>query len=816
MTKRLFDFCFSLSCLLVLSPLFLLISIGVLFTSRGPVFYRQMRVGKDGYNFKIFKFRTMHILKTPGLPVTKNNDNRITGFGKILRASKLDELPQLFNVLIGHMSVVGPRPEIPELVAFYTPEQRKLLSVKPGITSPATIYHRDEEEIVGTDDEIFEYHKNILVPKKATFDLAYVEKVSFFYDLQLILLTLISVMTNQSGYMREHALKRRRLLILFVHIFISGLTYFFAFLLRFDGTLPYLEFVRFQKTVAVIIVVKFVFLSLFGLTHGYWRYVGLKDVFNIFKATVSSIVCFFILEYIFLDPAFPTGVIIIDGILSLILFTGLRFSTRFLREAYYPITPKSTEKVLILGASDRGEAFLRDLNRDPDLAYEVAGFIDLDSNKRGFRIHGKKILGTIESLEGILRSNDITAIINTYPTLSRQDTIALSSLSARYNVKIKTIPSISDVLAGRVNLNKLRELKYEDLLGREEVQLNKSLLEKIYRNKTILITGAGGSIGSELVRQIIPFFPHKLLLLDKDETLLYDIQTELDEMNCAIDTQVLIGDIRHIPKMELLFKKFKPQIVLHAAAYKHVPLMEEHPQEAISNNVIATRNLLTLSSTYKVNRFVMISTDKAVRPTNVMGASKALSERVMFEFFARQSQMKCMAVRFGNVLGSRGSVIPIFKRQIEKGGPIRITHQDISRYFMSIPEASQLVLQAGAMGDGGEIFILKMGDPVKIRDLAFQMIEYSGLLPEVDIPVVYSGLRPGEKMQEELLTDLENTQTTEHKKIFVLHQTVNTDLPLTLEDISSIEENLYTKTNKEIRTYLQRFVSDYIPKQAVD
>jgi FlaA1/EpsC-like NDP-sugar epimerase len=304
-------------------------------------------------------------------------------------------------------------------------------------------------------------------------------------------------------------------------------------------------------------------------------------------------------------------------------------------------------------------------------------------------------------------------------------------------------------------------------------------------------------------------------LVDKDETLLYNIQTELVEINCRVPFRTLIGDIRNVPKLKLFFEKYDPEILLHAAAYKHVPLLEEHPHEAVQNNIFGTRNLLQLAKANGVKRFVMISTDKAVRPTSVMGASKAMAEKLIFEGMGDDCSMKRMAVRFGNVLGSRGSVIPLFRRQIGRGGPIKITHQDISRYFMSITEAAQLVLQAGAMGNGGEIFILKMGDPVKIRELAYRMIEHSGLIPEVDIKVEYIGLRHGEKMVEELLTEMENVQTTEHEKIYVIHHTQG-EMAVTLQRVNSIEIEIFGRPNSEIRAYLKKFIPDYNPNSPVD
>ncbi len=807
MIKRIFDIFTSAVGIVVLSPIMLIISLAILILDGTPIFFTQTRIGKNSKPFRIFKFKTMKPAGKNQTLVTQKNDNRITAVGKILRLAKLDELPQLFNVFLGSMSIVGPRPEIPELVECYTKEQRKLLKVKPGITSPATIYHRDEEEIVGSSEEILEYHKNVLIPKKASFDLAYIENHNFIYDLKIIFLTLLSVLTNQSGYMREKTLKQRRVIIFLVHIFLSFGAYYLSYLFRFDGEVPSTEFQRFLKTSSLVVMIETIYLSVFELTQGYWRYVDFRDVINIGKATFCSTVSMFLVELLFLDSSFPSGTLIIDGVLSFILFTSLRFSTRFLREIYSPITPKSRERVLILGASDRGEALVRDIIRNPDLGYEIAGFIDIDLNKRGIKIHGLPILGGMESLEDVLNSQPITSVINTYPTLDRDNTAILSKMSSAYKFSIKTLPTISDVLSRNINFNKLRDLRYEDLLGREEISLDRKLLHFSYKDKVILITGAGGSIGSELCRQIANYSPKQLVLLDKDETLLFEITTELNEYKPLLKTQPLIGDIRNRDKMDLYFKKYCPEIVLHAAAYKHVPLLEKHPQEAILNNVIGTKTLLDLSLEHNVKKFVMISTDKAVRPTSVMGASKALSEKMMFDHYNNKNNMNCMAVRFGNVLGSRGSVIPIFKRQIENGGPIKITHPKITRYFMSIPEATQLVLQAGAMGRGGEIFILKMGQPVKIKDLATRMIEHAGFIPDIDIKIEYSGLRNGEKLYEELLTDLENTQSTEHEKIYVIHY--GSKEPVNLNNINQVQNKIYEKSNQEIRNFLSTYIEDY-------
>ncbi|MFH0921622.1 MAG: polysaccharide biosynthesis protein [Fibrobacterota bacterium] len=811
MTKRLFDLGCTTTGLLVLSPLLVLVALIVKLTSRGPVFFRQARVGKDGRPFRIFKFRTMVNDAHKGPEVTARDDGRVTSVGRILRQAKLDELPQLLNVLAGSMSLVGPRPEIPALVAHYTPEQRQLLTVRPGITSPATIYHRDEEEIVGTPEEVMEYHRTVLVPKKAQYDLGYIEHRSFWFDLKLIFLTLLSVLTNESGYMREKAIKNRRAIIVATVLALLALSYFLAYLVRFEWDIPYFYLGKFKRTLPLVLIVKFVFLAYFSQFEGYWRYVSLSDIGAIFKALFLSLLALWGIKLFFLS-SFPSGTLLIDFAFSLMLLSGQRLSLRFLREAYMPIVPKSRDKVLVLGAGDRAESVLREIRNNPDMAFNIIGLVDDSPAKMGIKIHGKEVVGTFDDLPSLVEEKGVTVLINTIEPLTQRHSAVLTKLRAQFKCSIRNVPSASDYITGRVNTKRIREIGIEDLLGRKSVELDRKTIEHEFKGRTVLVTGAGGSIGSELVRQILRFEPGRVLLFDKDETLLYELETELKETHPGVACEVLMGDIRNPTTLQRFFSEYRPQVVLHSAAYKHVPLMEQHPSEAVYNNVFGTRNVLTAARDNGIERFVMISTDKAVRPTNVMGATKRLSEMLMFKGFAGRSALKCMAVRFGNVLGSRGSVIPLFTRQINRGGPVRITHPDITRFFMSIPEAAQLVLQAGAMGQGGEIFILKMGEPVLIKDLAERLIEFSGYQPGIDIDIEYMGLRPGEKLHEELLTEIEGTKTTSHDKIMVIDNRQLPD-PQLMEQLESLEnEGLNDKTPNQIKKILQGFVPEYAPQ----
>jgi FlaA1/EpsC-like NDP-sugar epimerase/lipopolysaccharide/colanic/teichoic acid biosynthesis glycosyltransferase len=809
--KRFFDIIFSFIGIIVFFPLILFTAFLIKITSRGPVFFRQVRVGMNTNLFQIFKFRTMVCDAHKGPAVTTKDDCRITTLGRFLRQFKLDEVPQLFNVLAGSMSFVGPRPEIPELVNMYSDEQKQLLTVKPGITSPATIYHRDEEDIVGSGDEIMEYHKSVLVPKKAMYDLGYIEHKSFLYDIKLILLTLLSVATKESGYVRDKALKSRRALIILSIIVLLFGSYLLAYLVRFDWNIPYFYVGKFKRTVPLVIMIKLLFLAYFGQFEGYWRYVSVSDIIAIIKSLILTAVSMLLIEYFFLSGSFPTSVIFIDFAFSLVLLSGQRLSLRLLREAYAPIVPKPRENVAILGAGDRGERLLREIRQNPDLAFNIIGFIDPNAAKLGIKIHDKRVIGTFEELPELIESKGITSIINTMESLTPKQTAVLTKMRAQFKCNIRNIPSASDVITGKVSAKKIKEVGIEDLLGRKTVELDRKVLEKEFRGKSVLITGAGGSIGSELVRQILRFDPEQLLLLDKDETLLYELETELMETEVPVKYKVLMGDIRNKEKIDMFFKQFRPNVVLHSAAYKHVPLMELHPHEAVQNNIVGSKNVLESARGNGCERFVMISTDKAVRPTNVMGATKRFAEMLMFKSFTNGS-MKCMAVRFGNVLGSRGSVIPLFNRQINRGGPVRITHPEITRFFMSIPEAAQLVLQAGAMGQGGEIFILKMGDPVLIQDLASRLIEFAGFQPGLDIDTEYSGLRPGEKLHEELLSELEGTKATSHEKILVIDSSQEPDARFIKKAEELETGNIFNYSNNQVKQILKDFIPEYSPQ----
>ncbi|NCB38578.1 MAG: polysaccharide biosynthesis protein [Erysipelotrichia bacterium] len=514
-----------------------------------------------------------------------------------------------------------------------------------------------------------------------------------------------------------------------------------------------------------------------GLYNRTLRFTSLPDMVAVFTAVTGYSTLKF--ASIYFMESFPnlSAVFIIDWMLCLILVGSSRIAPRILLNLLELTTVRNwlfsknndrQKRVLIVGAGQGGESILREIKRNINLPLEVAGLIDDNPQKQGQIIHGVKVIGNSEKIGTIVRDLMIDEIIIAIPSASGQELRRIVKLCQNTKVRFKTLPGLQDIIGGKLVSLQLRDIAIEDLLRRAPSEINLAEIAAYVTGKTVMVTGAGGSIGSEICRQILPFQPQKLLLLGHGENSIFRTHQELlgnkDTGNTAIIP--IIADIQDREKIEHLFAAHRPEIVFHAAAHKHVPLMELNPEEAIKNNVIGTRNLVEASHNAKVERFVMISTDKAVNPTSVMGASKRVAEKIL-KCFAKRSQTRFVAVRFGNVLGSRGSVIPMFKQQIENGGPVTITHPKMIRYFMTIPEASKLVIQAGSYGKGGEVFILDMGEPVRIVDLAEDLIRLSGLEVGRDIEIKFTGIRPGEKLYEELLTASEGITATRNTKIFI-------------------------------------------------
>ncbi len=559
--------------------------------------------------------------------------------------------------------------------------------------------------------------------------------------------------------------------------------------------------------------------SIFRVYKTMWSYSGTKElVFFLFVNVISVALVFFINETLLLLKLIPFAhrrINFVIFVLSVLAMTVVRMFAKEIhkgmgsRAKAKKINQTETAKrVLIIGAGDAGRIIINNSIANRKLNIDVVGFIDDDRAKIGKKFFGVKVLGTRNDIIRICDKFDIDQIILAIPSAYAEERSEILSLCAQTKCKVKTIPGISEIIETPEKENNIRDIQIEDLLDRDPIILDNNRITELVEKKVVMVTGGGGSIGSELCRQIMKYNPKTLIIVDIYENNAYDIQMELNDLYPNNKPIVLIASIRDKERLEEIFEEYKPQIVFHAAAHKHVPLMEVSPREAIKNNVFGTYNLAITADKFKVEKFVMISTDKAVNPTNVMGATKRLCEMII-QSMEKISDTDFVAVRFGNVLGSNGSVIPLFKRQIEKGGPVTVTHKDVIRFFMTIPEAAQLVIQAACYAKGGEIFILDMGKPVKIYNLAENIIKLSGYTPGVDIKIEVVGLRPGEKLYEELLMNSDSLQNTEHKKIFVDHPEAINFEQLT-ESLNLLQKALVNQNDDEVRDVLEKVVPTYI------
>ena len=599
-----------------------------------------------------------------------------------------------------------------------------------------------------------------------------------------------------------------------------------AHLIRFDFDVPPGFLASFYRILPYVLIAKIVCFYYFDLYRGMWRYTSIADLINIIKAVSAGtllIFCFFLLKYRFVG--FSRAIFLIDWCLTILFISGFRLVVRIyfetagtgkswletLRSIIIPLKRKmpGTRNLLIIGAGDCGEKIFREIRDNARLQFNVVGFLDDNPAKVGMKIHGSPVLSGIGDIQTVARTVKAEEVLIAIPSASSQDIRRIVEICDKSGLKYKTIPGMGELINGKVTVSAIREVAYQDLLGREVIRLDEEKIGAHLKEKNVLVTGAGGSIGSELCRQICRFEPKKIILFERAESPLHAIELELKQSFKNIKVISILGDIQDRSQLEKAFKANRPHIVFHAAAYKHVPMLELQPWKAIDNNILGTKNLIDISTRTHVARFVFVSTDKAVRPANIMGASKRLSEMlVQGQNACGLSQTRYMIVRFGNVVGSVGSVVPLFKKQIEKGGPVTVTHPDVTRYFMTIPEACQLILQAGAMGNGGEIFILDMGTSIKIDDMARDLIRLSGFEPDVDIKIEYVGLRPGEKLYEELITEGENIVPTHHEKIMVLTG-IECDLQLLNGKVDELAQLATEQSGDEIKSKLMEIVPEY-------
>lgn len=551
-------------------------------------------------------------------------------------------------------------------------------------------------------------------------------------------------------------------------------SYILAFIIRFN-----FDFIMDERNglilfLPVIVIIYLMMLSIFKMYKSIWTIVGIDEV------AFGLIACLIATGIILITSTIISSIYYIDHItvllagLFIMIFTiGIRVSFRIYRRmiSHGRVLLNSSnisnlEKILIIGAGSCGQLIIEEVRKQNPIKQKVIGVIDDNPSKIGTYLRGIKILGNRNKIIAISEEKNVDLILIAMPSVDGKVKKEIIEICQSTRAKVKIIPGMYELIGGKVSLNRMRDIDLRDLLGREEVILDKQGIKDYIENKVVMVTGGGGSIGSELCRQIAKFSPKLLLILDIYENNAYELENEIISNFKNLKEKVLIASVREEKRLENIFNEYKPQVIFHAAAHKHVPLMERNPEEAIKNNVIGTLNVAECAHKYGAERFVLISTDKAVNPTNVMGASKRMCEMII-QAIDKNSNTEFVAVRFGNVLGSNGSVIPLFKKQIAKGGPVTLTHKKITRYFMLIPEAAQLVLQAGAYAKGGEIFVLDMGNPVLIYDLAKDLIKLSGFEPEIDIKIEITGLRPGEKLYEELLMDEEGLRKTSHEKIFI-------------------------------------------------
>ena len=549
-----------------------------------------------------------------------------------------------------------------------------------------------------------------------------------------------------------------------------ALAYYLAYSLRFDGVIPARYDRLLEETIVLIVVMKLVIFALFGLYSKLWRFVDQRDFETILKAVVVSTVGVIVVLFLFSigrhDP--PRTVLALDFLLALVFTSGARFAVRALveRPTRGPILERAANEVLIVGAGNGGQQVAFELRRNPGLRSAPVGFVDDDPRKQGMRVAGHKVLGTTDDLPRVLdgvRPNEVIIAIPSAPGTLRQKVV---TACRERGIPVRTLPTTFELLSGGVNLmRQVREVRVEDVLGREPVRVEIDTVGAYLRGRTVVVTGAGGSIGAELSRQIARVGPKLLVLVENSENALFEIRRELEEERHFRRAPAVLADCKDATRMREIFEEHQPSVVFHAAAYKHVPLMEENPVEAVRNNAVATRIVAAAAGEAGAERFVLVSTDKAVSPATVMGASKALAEWAVEAAQNRWKGTRYSAVRFGNVLGSSGSVVPIFRRQIAQGGPVTVTDEKMTRYFMTIPEAVQLIIRSGELSTGGEVFVLEMGEPVKILDLAHNMIRIAGLEPEIDVGIELVGRRPGEKLHEELFNPGERPQPTPAEKI---------------------------------------------------
>ena len=828
---------------IVLLPLLIFISFVSAVIQGFPIIFIQPRVGKSFKKFNIYKFRT--IKNKGGDTILSHNGEilQVTQWGKFLRKTKLDELPQLLNVIKGDMRFIGPRPEIPKYVNQET--FSFLNNIKPGLSGYSSIIFRNESDVLSMIDSNDPYQEILNI--KLALDNYYVTKKGFLQDFKLVILTVFSLFTPkrmghylfikllqiennekinlnrivdnirmkmaQHKEVNENDGRNRRVMVLTDIITIFSTIILSSIVSNNFSTPDFFFISELNFILSAILGIKLFSFYLCNLYKGMWRYTSITDVFQILKANfLSSLV--FLLCFITMNrfQNLNLQIIFIDFILSIVFTCGSRLGVRLIYS--HLLNPKPykinfRKRVILIGAGKAGEFICRELLNNSKHLMDPVGFLDDNKNLKGKFIHRRKVLGKISDLTDFLPNYDEVLIC--CPNTQRKNLLKIFEICKESGKPFRMLPSPNDILSGSLGLDGLREVSILDLIGKNDISLDEDLISDYIHGKRILITGAGGTIGSELVRECLRYEPALLVIIDKHENSLMKVEREVLSQQTNVLLKPLLSNIRDFGILSKIYSNYEPQIVFHAASYKHVSMQEAFPWEAVETNVNGTSNLVKLSSQHNVEKFILVSTDKAVKPINIMSATKRLAE-VICQGANHNLYTQFMAVRFGNLIDSKSSFITVLKEQIRTGGPVTITDPEMERYFMSSSEAAKLILQSGAFGKGGEIFSLDMGNPIKIMDIAEELIRLSGNELGSDIPVNYIGTRAGETISKDIKIDNESLSKTDHNKIKQVHPNIS---EVKIREISSriIDGELISHEYDRniLRSILTSLVPEYEP-----
>jgi FlaA1/EpsC-like NDP-sugar epimerase/lipopolysaccharide/colanic/teichoic acid biosynthesis glycosyltransferase len=755
--------------LVLLAPVWLVIALAIKLDSPGPVLYSQARVGLRGRPFRLYKFRSMAVdADRRGPPLTRKDDARVTRLGRWLRPLRLDELPQLFNIVRGDMGLVGPRPELPSIVERYTLEEREVLSVRPGLVGPSHLEGLDESERYPAGVDPVAYYVEHVLPGKLRRDLDYLRRRSLVTDLGCVLRVPWALLRHSRRSLRADALARKVARFSLDGLGV-GVANFLAFMLRFDGRIPAQEFASLLYGLPLACVVYAVAFRALGIHRSVWAHLTFEDVWRISRAVCLGAGLDALVVFLLGWRSYPRSVLVLTGLLTIVLLCAARLVMRSLdRAEMAPPARSDRRRTVIVGAGRTGAALCREITEAPALGYEVIGFLDDDARAQGETVHGLPVFGTTAALADVVRRHRVQEVIVGLSPPVPDDLRRIISACVALGIRCRALPSLTELVSGEGKLRYLGGLPLEALLRREPLALDRDRARGHLRGKRVMVTGAGGSIGSELCRQALALGAESLVMVDLAESALQEIARQATTGYPEAAVTVALADVRDVSRMTDLFGRTRPQVVFHAAAYKHVPLLEDHPREAVLNNVVATRGLARLARAFGSESFVFISTDKAASASSVMGATKRICEMYLTSLAEGDAPAtRFTVVRFGNVLGSAGSVVPIFRRQVEDGEPLTITDPRASRFFMTIAEAVDLVMLSATIDEADATFVLDMGEPRTITELADDVVMALGMSP-VDVHRRYVGLRPGDSLHETLWDQGDDVLPSGHERILMI------------------------------------------------